>query len=189
MLSRPQFDAACKAYIEEHQQAWSWNEHPTYPNFGYMSRTTVQTKRTAEQDEETVVDDLDEATAPTDTEPVICQQYVVYSATFQVPTFYFTMHSSQGSPLSLNVILRTTLLRVPHFRGLENSGFALTQPMLSFPLLSQGEHPTLGTPCWYLHPCETAKVVEELLGEKEPGWNVIEAWLLIVGNVVELGNT
>jgi len=60
---------------------------------------------------------------------------------------------------------------------------------MSFPLLSQGGHPTLETPCWYLHPCETAKAVEELLSEKEPGWNMIEAWLLIVGNVVELGNT
>ncbi|KAF8231848.1 hypothetical protein L208DRAFT_1398182, partial [Tricholoma matsutake] len=24
------------------------------------------------------------------------------------------------------------------------------------PLLSQGDHPTLGTPCWYLHPCQSA---------------------------------
>lgn len=68
----------------------------TYPSFGYMSRTTVQIKRTTQQqtleDEEA---DLDEATAPMDTEPVICQQYVVYSATFQVPTFYFTMHGSR----------------------------------------------------------------------------------------------
>jgi hypothetical protein len=73
----------------------------TYPNFGYMSRTTVQTKRTAQQQALEDEEDLDEATAPTDTEPIICQQYVVYSATFQVPTFYFTMHSSRPWTLFL----------------------------------------------------------------------------------------
>ncbi len=69
-----------------------------------MSRTTVQTKRATQalEDEETVEDDLDEATAPTGTEPVICQQYVVYSATFQVPTFYFTMHSSRPCTLIID---------------------------------------------------------------------------------------
>lgn len=60
--------------------------------------------------------------------------------------------------------------------------------MSMFPLLSQGEHPTLGMPCWYLHPCETAVAVEEIVAEMGGGANVIEGWLLIVGNVVELGN-
>ena len=182
----------------------------TWPGFGYMARSTVLTRHTLQQqaleDEDTSVDVPDAATASVDTEPLICQQYVVYSASFQVPSFYFTMHSTrpwtlltdiytcfnarvtEGEPLSLDDILCTTLFRVSSFRGAENTGFALTQPTSMFPLLSQGEHPTLGMPCWYLHPCETAVAVEEIVAEKGSGANVIEGWLLIVGNVVELGN-
>ncbi|KAK2466154.1 hypothetical protein APHAL10511_001796 [Amanita phalloides] len=189
MLSRSEFNAACKAYIAKRQHAWTWNEHPTWPNFGYMSRSTVHTKRgpqLAQYDEDEQV--LDEATASTDMEAIICEQYVVYSATFQVPTFYFTMNSSQGAPLSLDDILCTTLLRASAFEGTENRGFGLTPPMSSIPLVSQGEHPSLGTPCWYLHPCETAKAVEELVAEKGPGADVIETWLVVVGHAVELGN-
>jgi ubiquitin-like-conjugating enzyme ATG10 len=30
--------------------------------------------------------------------PAICQQYVVYSATFQVPAFYFSISDASASP-------------------------------------------------------------------------------------------
>lgn len=36
----------------------------------------------------------------TQTQDVVSNQYVVYSPTFQVPTFYFTMHNSSASLLS-----------------------------------------------------------------------------------------
>jgi ubiquitin-like-conjugating enzyme ATG10 len=85
----------------------------------------------------------------------------------------------------LDDVISTSLFRPFAFGGVENNGISLTLPASSFPLLSQGDHPTLGTPCWYLHPCETASAVRELL-EEEP-LNVIEKWMLIVGNVVQLG--
>ena len=37
---------------------------------------------------------IDEATAPESAECLTCTQSVVYSPTFQVPAFYFTMHHS-----------------------------------------------------------------------------------------------
>ena len=115
MLSRPQFDDACKAYIARHPNHWTWKEHPvcqafflpltnnlsdknqTWPGFGYMSRSTVQRRRqqSALQAETQYDDNIDEAAASIDTETLTCQQHVVYSATFQVPTFYFTMHNSR----------------------------------------------------------------------------------------------
>lgn len=57
-------------------------------------------------------------------------------------------------------------------------------------MLSQGDHPTLGTPCWYLHPCQTAEVVDELMrevecGEAERPLQWMEAWLMMLGNVVD----
>lgn len=57
-------------------------------------------------------------------------------------------------------------------------------------MLSQGDHPTLNTPSWYLHPCHTAEVVGEIM--KEVDGNVdrplrwLEAWLMMLANVVDL---
>ena len=63
-------------------------------------------------------------------------------------------------------------------------------PDSTFSLLSQGDHPTLGTPCWYLHPCHTSEVVGEIMAEVDAGerdavrW--LEAWFMVMSNMVDL---
>ncbi len=55
-------------------------------------------------------------------------------------------------------------------------------------MLSQGDHPILGIPCWYLHPCHTAEMVEEIMKEAEcddPEQRWLKAWFTVVGNVVD----
>jgi ubiquitin-like-conjugating enzyme ATG10 len=135
MLTRSQFDAACKQFIAkyatstDHSQVtealkgWVWNEHPvrhcdysihvyvlscclqSMPAFGYMSRSVIHTWRFQPLATETLPpdSDLDDAyheddatalTIPVNHESLIAQQWIVYSATFQVPAFYFTMHNS-----------------------------------------------------------------------------------------------
>ena len=53
-----------------------------------------------------------------------------------------------------------------------------------------GDHPTLGTPSWYFHPCHTADVVGEVLAEIEVDradelrW--LEVWFMVMGNMVDL---
>ncbi|KIM90712.1 hypothetical protein PILCRDRAFT_59000 [Piloderma croceum F 1598] len=121
-------------------------------------------------------------------------QYVVYSATFQVPAFYFTIHDSHGSPLSSTDILKTFLFRRFPRDGTDTTSFAITLPTSSFPLLSQGDHPTLGTPCWYFHPCETSMSVNEVMTEVlQDEWTEdeclvrwLEAWFMILGTAVDL---
>ncbi|KAJ7283730.1 hypothetical protein C8J57DRAFT_1293396, partial [Mycena rebaudengoi] len=104
-----------------------------------------------------------------------CVQYIVYSATFQVPAFYFTLHDASGSPLSLDDLVQTTLFHRFAFEGTESTTFALSLPASAFPLLSQGDHPTLGTPCWYFHP----------LGEQRlERW--METWFMVLGTVVSM---
>lgn len=85
--------------------------------------------------------------------------------------------------------MQTSLLRQYAFDGAEVTVFSIGQPNGNFPLLSFGDHPTLGTPCWYLHPCETGPAVEEIVkaAEKDTGhlpW--LEAWFLILSSVVDL---
>jgi ubiquitin-like-conjugating enzyme ATG10 len=97
---------------------WSWKEHnvrrnyiarlfyrfrnvQTLPGFGYMHRMVTLKWRNPESDDTSLeIDDgLDVAddgtTAPYHSpDPLTCQQYVVLSATFRVPTFYFSIHGS-----------------------------------------------------------------------------------------------
>ena len=72
----------------------------------------------------------------------------------------------------------------------EDSTFGVGLRDSAFSLLSQGDHPTLGTPCWYLHPCHTAEVVGEILAESELDGDKgvlrwLEAWFMVMGNMVD----
>lgn len=144
--------------------------------------------------------------------PIVSNQYVVYSATYQVPAFYFTIHDSSawsllqallvlrrsifqgGSLLPLTDIVKTSLFRRYVLEGTETTSFSVSLPAASFPLLSQGDHPTLGTLCWYLHPCETSAPVDEVMKEiMQDDWTEsqrlvrwMEAWFMVLGTVVNL---
>ena len=178
-----------------------------------LSSNTTQAPPAEDEDIETLPESTsDEATAPQCAECLTCTQSVVYSPTFQVPAFYFTMHhnsrfprhvgclrhcpttSTDGSPLSLAEIMTTSLLRRHAVPPAEATTFALTENGAAFPLLSQGDHPVLGTPAWYFHPCHTQEAVGELLSEVEQeDWTEeerlvrwIEVWFMVVGQIVDL---
>lgn len=102
----------------------------------------------------------------------------------------FISGTTDGVPLALREITSSSLFRpqvlpneqVPYGIHLSNSAFAM---------LSQGDHPVLGIPCWYLHPCHTADVVGEILneteiGEKEYAIRYLEAWFMVMNNLVTL---
>jgi hypothetical protein len=75
------------------------------PAFGYMSRSVIHTWRFQPLaiDELPLDGDLDDGyheddaaalSMPVTHESLTAQQWIVYSTTFQVPAFYFTMHNS-----------------------------------------------------------------------------------------------
>ena len=95
-----------------------------------------------------------------------------------------------GSPLSLEQIVASPLFRPQTLPSSSGNTFALTLPASSLSLLSQGDHPTLGTPSWYFHPCNTSEVMREILREMVDypdgdGLRWMEAWFMIMGNVVD----
>jgi ubiquitin-like-conjugating enzyme ATG10 len=98
------------------------------------------------------------------------------------------LDSAGGSPLQLTDIMQTSLLREDVCEGTVATTFAVSHPAMNLPLLSQGEHPTLGIPCWYFHPCETASAVEEILKESEDNrplsW--MEAWFTVLSTAVNM---
>jgi len=128
-----------------------------------------------------------------------------------MPVFYFSVHTDEGSPFSLPDIVDRTSLFIFQPHSVDAGDFVVTKysiqaPGATLPLISQGEHPTLGTPCCYLHPCETQVALGELIGEdgqssaprravEERGEEgrkhngiarKLELWLLLVGNAVDL---
>jgi len=113
------------------------------------------------------------------------------------------IHLADGSPLSLDHLVQTnlftqTVLAGASVRGTHIEPRASTPPPSQeggavFPLLSQGDHPTLQVPCWYLHPCETGVAVGELLaagthdtaeGRTPCEW--LEAWIAMLSTAVNL---
>lgn len=192
----------------------------TFPGLGYMARSTAAllhsqakcSSEDAEMDSDTVVEIEDAAVNPRllGPETITIQLWVVYAATFQVPALYFSAHHSSkshlinvspplmsslaqgGVPLVLAEILRLSLFRPESLPPGEVSSFSLLSPDSMFALLSQGDHPTLGTPCWYFHPCNTSEVVGEIMAEVErPEWGEdersirwLEGWFAVLGNIV-----
>ena len=92
-LTRPLFEAACKAFVQRRHD-WVWVEHPLSPGFGYMHRTTPLQSRSAISDLLEPGDDP--AAAVPRPDHLTCHQSVVFSPTFQVPTFYFSVHDSSA---------------------------------------------------------------------------------------------
>ncbi|RPD74451.1 hypothetical protein L226DRAFT_535329 [Lentinus tigrinus ALCF2SS1-7] len=206
MLTRFDFDQACKAYVDAHHNhrasgmkdypaGWIWTEHPYVPNLGYLSRT-VHFPRTSNQRIDAVEDvdtsqpsvENDDAVCHVPGESLTCNQYVVYSATFGVPAFYFTLHDNSGSPLALEDIIQSALFRPNTLPSPDGNTFAVALPDSTFSLMSQGDHPTLGTPSWYFHPCNTAEAVGEIMAEiaegRRDGLRWLEAWFMVTGNTV-----
>ncbi|KAI6105656.1 hypothetical protein EDD16DRAFT_941768 [Pisolithus croceorrhizus] len=212
-FTRSQFDEACKKFIQNHghhvldkgKPSWSWREHACLLGFGYMERVTSLPlhRRVTGINADTIQDNLEEnslepidcaAAAATFAGELLCHQYVVLSPTFRVPTFYFSVHDSSGTPLTLTEVLQLPLFHRDAFEGAQVTTFSVEQSCASFPLLSFGDHPTLNVQCWYLHPCGTKAAVEEILDATEEGnaeeeqchlrW--LEAWFTVLSSLLDL---
>lgn len=95
----------------------------------------------------------------------------------------------------MSELLNTPLFRQDSLPNLDDklATFALVDSSTAFSLLSQGDHPILGTPCWYLHPCRTADMIEEVIIEgRRDDWSPEEAllrffetWFMVLGNVID----
>lgn len=79
-------------------------EIQTLPGFGYMHRiVTLNWRHPASADTFLEIDDsldiVDDGTTASHDSPdsLTCHQYVVLSATFRVPAFYFSIHGSSTS--------------------------------------------------------------------------------------------
>ncbi|PAV58707.1 hypothetical protein WR25_04002 [Diploscapter pachys] len=89
------------------------------------------------------------------------QAHIVYNSTYQVPVLWFNFYRRDGIPLKYDDM---TDLALP-------STIDLSQ------YISLAEHPFLGVLFYNIHPCNTAKIMAELIGEE----NYILKWLSVYG--------
>ncbi|KAK7695718.1 hypothetical protein QCA50_000354 [Cerrena zonata] len=213
-ITPSEFEEGCKAFITKcslardklsqrmYSPGWQWHEHPSFSQLSYMSRLmhfpVAATLSSDVDDDISDADGLpddDASIAPILSNLVSVNISIVYSPTYHVPALYFTAHQSSGSPLTLSEIVRLPLFRPGLFPEFDQgSTFAIQGPDSSFAMLSQGDHPTLGTPSWYLHPCHTADMVGEILAELDEasvgrGARWIDSWFLVMSNAVDLSST
>lgn len=224
-LSRAQFETACQLFLQKQGDApdkvkWEWCTYPVHslstaqgaaqlqvaPQLGYLTRSIsvcrhgelgaaeIHVDSDLTEDDESI---LNGVSAPC---TAVVQQYIVYSPTFGVPSFYFSMYDHNGAPLPLHDVIKTSLFRLQALPDNVNTEpHAVTLPDSQFPLLSFGDHPVLGISCWYFHPCETSSAIREILeatGETIGDRNAecsdrfltrwLEAWFLVLGSVIDL---
>lgn len=159
---------------------------------------------------ETPVEEDDTAVVVSSPNFISCDQYITYSPSFMVPAFYFNVWDQrmshdydsatvaefdvEGVQLTLDQLLQTGIFRFDKSMKFDKTTFGLSDPGSAFPLLSQGDHPVLGTRCWYFHPCESNGAVNELVNEvispdaseddRLRCW--MKMWFLVLGSVVNL---
>ncbi|KAG7390063.1 E2-like conjugating enzyme atg10 [Phytophthora boehmeriae] len=97
-----------------------------------------------EEDSAAVADEVlstPEALHPQLTKTALLEFHIVYHTIYQTPVLYFRAAAIDGTPLSANAIAGDV-----HLPGSSNSST----------FVAMEEHPVLGKPFSFLHPCETA---------------------------------
>lgn len=198
--------------LEEHDKegTWLWETPRKYPVQGNsMLRRMPQVLNTArllqqstnseddneddEDDDEIETfyeDDDDNAVQKTpasedggaDGHKIIAEYSIVWSSSYQVPVLYFSLWEECGTKRSS---LTEGISEVVHSFE-KRAGFEDNPEVIKMnALLSQGEHPLLGVPAWYLHPCKTGNVMETIVPRDE-WFNYLKAWLALYGSFAGL---
>lgn len=99
----------------------------------------------------------DESTATSAREKgdlVLVDFHIVYHVIFQTPVLYFRATRVDGTPV-----------RYDPSDALHLAGMSTSASGRRTAVVSMEEHPVLGTPFSFLHPCETSAAMDLLVGE------------------------
>jgi ubiquitin-like-conjugating enzyme ATG10 len=166
-LTSEEFAVQCQQWAaqtlaaDERELIWVWRVGADPDAGGYLSKLVPVRLRApldedARSDDEPLpvmagisqIDDVAEL-APTTRRALDWHEYhyhIVYSSSYRVPVFYFTAYDATGMLLSLTEVLA------------DLQAVATSE----WPKISQEEHPVLGVPYFFYHPCRTAQLLAEL---------------------------
>lgn len=127
------------------------------------------------QDDETVLSSTTtDAPCGQHTETVLCEFHIVYHVIYQTPVLYFRVAKLDGSPFRVDT----------HVGGLHLPGSKSESTVVSME-----EHPVLGAPFWFLHPCETSSAMQLLMQQREEDLDqpsFVLAWLSLVAPLTHI---
>ena len=95
---------------------------------------------------------------------IVVEYHICFSPSFGSPVIYFIGARANGSKMTLPEIKELC----PSFRNCSSE------------VISQNEHPVLGIPYYFLHPCHTAEMLEKL----NVTGNKLAAWLSLAAQFV-----
>lgn len=93
--------------------------------------------------------------------------HIVYSFSHSVPVLYFNAYHSSGQLLTLDEVWEG--VAVTHREQILNNKWGT---------LTQAEHPLLGRPYFQLHPCNTAKLMAQVLPQPAFGPAALRTYLI-----------
>jgi hypothetical protein len=106
-LSREEFDYACLSFYEQRrrrdkedkllaiQSGWKWHPH-SLKGYGYLTRKRTLTRSSDAPDSDN--DEPEDEATLTPSGPIaalVMKEFVVYSATYRVPAYCFTIHDAR----------------------------------------------------------------------------------------------
>ncbi|CAO3590703.1 unnamed protein product [Absidia cylindrospora] len=120
---------------------------------------------------------------------ITVNHHIVYSASYQAPVLYFDAFFTDGMRLGLDDIY-THLVPPIYQQDLK------TSPVQAQGSITQADHPLLGRPFWYIHPCDTQTLLQTILfGAQTTSLgrhhqdaflhDYIKVWLALLGPIVQ----
>jgi len=106
--------------------------------------------------EEILLDDTDNSCL--ETHSSLCcrfEHHVVYSLSYQTPVLYFNCYLPDGRLMNVEELWE--LVPKCYYEDVQRNAWAT---------LSQGEHPLLNRPFYFLHPCHTATLMAQVYMQK-----------------------
>uniref|UniRef100_A0A3B3YS26 Ubiquitin-like-conjugating enzyme ATG10 n=1 Tax=Poecilia mexicana TaxID=48701 RepID=A0A3B3YS26_9TELE len=189
VLDEEQFRRCCQLLLQRSDQlgdGWSW-EAVQGSEEGYLRKTAL---RSVPSDWGPLHDQegfsfhpqtlYDGSYTGTNSSSLVVQYeyHILFSCSYGAPVLYFRAFTLEGKSLALEEMWSTIH---PNYRlRLQN-----------FPLnaISQQEHPLLGQPFFFLHPCRTEEfmgLVLQAAQDQGRPVNYVLSWLSVVGPVVGL---
>lgn len=118
------------------------------------------------------------------------EHHIVYSPSYQVPVLYFNVYDSSKSFVLLYFLPLLSSLSTKREKGGSVLPWEQVDRFLRVArgslssqqaIISQTEHPILGLPFFYIHPCETQRLLKTLAIQQLTTSNFIKVWLSFIG--------
>ncbi|KAI9258331.1 autophagocytosis associated protein [Helicostylum pulchrum] len=168
--SQIEFESCLKKFYNETKSCseaslqWTWETL----KYAYLRRSgllVVAARSFSAEEDTAVTEELDPASIETtNMETIQLEYHIVYSTSYQVPVLYFKACYQDATPLSLQEIFQKTIPSIYHDQV----------------IITQTEHPLTGTPFWFIHPCDTQKLMGIVQFEY---LDYIKTWLSFAGPI------